>query len=161
MKKLLLGFACLFGIVYSSYAQYPIPSYNVPVNPTAAFIDQTITPALTKDAPMEKRRVGVQASHTSPDSTSNRVTVYVFRVDKSIILGPYYLNGDYPLYVDIDGQEWGVLVQAEHKVDVSVWIESYASILKPSRDIGLPSLYLGHLSMLMNDTNKITLIKNS
>jgi hypothetical protein len=72
---------------------------------------------------MEKRRVGVQASHTSLDSTSNRVTVYVFRRDKSIILGPFYLNADNPLYVDIDDQAWGVLVQSEHEVDISVWFE--------------------------------------
>ena len=123
MKKLILSFTCLLGIIISSYAQYPIPSYNVPVYPAAAFVDQTITPAVTKDAPMQKRRVVIQVSSSSPESTSNRVTVYVFRIDKSIILGPYYLNGDSPLYVDIDDQEWGVLVQAEYKVDVSVWFE--------------------------------------
>jgi hypothetical protein len=42
------------------------------------------------------------------------------------------------LYVDIDDQAWGVVVQTEHEVNVSVWTEEYSDIFKPRNDMSLP-----------------------
>jgi hypothetical protein len=40
MKKSMLLFMCFFGMVLNTHAQYPIPSYNVPVFPQATLYSQ-------------------------------------------------------------------------------------------------------------------------
>ena len=131
MKKYILIIICTCGIVLNIHAQYPIPSYNIPVFPRANFTEESITPAMFKKmAPMEKVRFGIQATQSQPDSIPNITTVYVYRLDKSIILGPFYITGSNTLYVDIDSQQWGVLVSSLYPEDVSVWTEEFTSIFK-------------------------------
>jgi hypothetical protein len=74
-------------------------------------------------APMEKRRLGIHVSQLIADTVSNSVIIYVYSLDGQTILGPFYLTGNETIYVDIDDRLWGVLVESESKVKVSVWIE--------------------------------------
>jgi hypothetical protein len=134
MKKRILFFIGFLGIVLTSYAQYPIPSYNVPVFPNATFKDQCKTTSFKKDAPMRKRRIIVQTSQLMPDSGSNVITVYVCRLDKSIILGPFYMDNNSTISVEIDDQEWGVAVHSQNEIDVSVWIEEYGALYHKDKD---------------------------
>jgi len=123
MKKSLFILICCFGIAFNTYAQYPIPSYNVPVFPRATFSQGLITPLQQRYAPMEKRRLGIHVSQLIADTVSNSVIIYVYSLDGQTILGPFYLTGNETIYVDIDDRLWGVLVESESKVKVSVWIE--------------------------------------
>jgi len=126
MKKLILFLICIAGFIELSHAQYPIPSYMVPVFPKATFVGDGIAPpAKKKMAPLAKRSVIITTTHSSPDSIPNVITVYIVRTDKSIILGPYYMTDNDRLEVEIDDQQWGVLVESEMKVDVSIWYEEY------------------------------------
>ena len=123
MKKSSLILICCLGIALNIYAQYPIPSYDVPVFPSATFSQGLATPLQQRYAPMEKRRLGIHVSQNITDSVSNTVTIYVYSLDGQTILGPYYLTGNETIYVDIDDRLWGVMVESEFKVRVSVWIE--------------------------------------
>jgi hypothetical protein len=134
MKKLILLFMCFWGIVVNNYAQYPIPSYNVLVFPKATFKQSAITPALQKEAPMAKRIIVIHVDQTIPDSGTNVVTVYVYSLDGETVLGPYYLTGNSTIYVEIDDRDWGVLVELQEKVYVSVWIDVYTSIFNLNID---------------------------
>jgi len=117
-----------FGIVLNIYAQYPIPSYSVPIFPKGTFNQFGITPGSGEDGPMDKRAVGVQVLQTMPDSETNIVTIYVYNLQDSTVLGPYYVTGDSTLYVPIGDGDWGVLVESEEKVVVSVWIQDYVTL---------------------------------
>jgi hypothetical protein len=123
MKKMSFILICCFGIAFNIYAQYPIPSYNVPVFPGATFSQGLITPSQQKYAPMEKRRLGIHVSQLIADTVSNSVIIYVYSLDGQTILGPFYLTGNETIYVDIDDRLWGVLVESGSKGKVSVWIE--------------------------------------
>jgi hypothetical protein len=133
-KPILLFFICFIGITLNNFAQYPIPSYNVPVFPKATFKQSVITPALQKEAPMAKRIIVIHVDQMMPDSGTNVVTVYVYSLDGTTILGPYYMTGSGTLYVEIDDRDWGVLVESQEKVNVSVWFEEYASLFDLNTD---------------------------
>ena len=122
MKKLILVLLCFYGIILNNYAQYPIPSYNVLVFPKATFMDGTTIPNIFKKYdPMEKIRIVIQILQKTPDSIPIVTTVYAEKTDKSVILGPFYIKGNNTLYIDVDDENWGVLVESDYPEDVSVW----------------------------------------
>jgi len=51
------------------------------------------------------------------------VAVWVFTIDQTTILGPFYLGCDQILEVPIDDRAWGVLIESEDEILVDVWIE--------------------------------------
>lgn len=128
MKKSILLVMYCFGIVLNIYAQYPIPSYNVPIFPAGTFNQSEITPTKGKDAPMEKQVIIIHVSQTMPDSETNVVTIYVYNLQDSTVFGPYYVTGDSTLNIPIGYGDWGVLVESEEKVFVSVWIQESPSL---------------------------------
>jgi hypothetical protein len=125
MKKLIL-FIFYSGIALSIYAQYPIPSYNVPVCPRATFTEKGIVLQSKKNAPAGKKVIIIHIVRQTSDSIRNTITVYVYSLDGTTILGPFYVTSDTTLTVQIDERDWGVLVNDQYEVEVSVWIEELA-----------------------------------
>jgi hypothetical protein len=122
MKKLLL-IIYYSGIALSMNAQYPIPSYNVPLCPRATFTEKGIVPQSKKNAPAGKKILIIHIGHMTPDTIRNMITVYVYSLDGTTILGPFYVTSDTTLTIPIDEREWGVLVNDQCEVEVSVWID--------------------------------------
>jgi hypothetical protein len=125
MKKLfLLIVLILFFGIQDLFAQYPIPSYNVGVDPTAYFIEginhKIILP--NTDA---KRKVIIRITCPPTDGYTCSATVWVFSLDGETRLGPYRMNGGDILEVEIDEKEWGVRVDSEERVIVDVWTDGF------------------------------------
>lgn len=119
MKKLYCFILFLAGAgVMLSYAQNPIPSFNVPVYHVANFQEQS-RKCLTEQHGRAQRTMVVDTK----GSHSSITIVYVYSLDKQDIFGPYTMVGEETLFVDIDSREWGVLVESEDHVTVDVWIE--------------------------------------
>ena len=126
MKKstiLLFMFIALFGIEAKpqNIPLYPIPSYNVDVNGFANFQENTQSQAIVQ--PADKRVLDVQVKSVS-GSNDCQATIWVYTLDNSILLGPYTVYCNQPYQVAIDPSElWGVLVDMDEDLLVSVWID--------------------------------------
>lgn len=101
-------------------AQNPIPSYDVLVNTQGTFTESFDGGAVTDG----KRKVLITGTSTS-ESTSPvcHATVYVGSTDMQTILGPFALTCGVTLEVEIDDRQWGVLVNSDTAIIISVWIE--------------------------------------
>ena len=126
MKKivfLLLFFT--FGLMLAkSYAQYPIPSFRVPVDSRANFQEKNNI-IFDKDSLVYgKRRICSSVVCEGSTKGECSATVWVFSLDGKDILGPFTVMGGTTLYVNIDDREWGVYVHTNDELTVSVWIES-------------------------------------
>jgi hypothetical protein len=108
----------LFLVSKLSIAQNPIPSYNIPVYLMANFLEGA------KDAqPKGKKKIKVMGTCNNSSKTTCLATVYAYSLDQQTILGPYTLAGGQTLSIDIDDRDWGVFVQSDDHIIVSVWIE--------------------------------------
>jgi hypothetical protein len=106
------------------YAQtirpWPIPFFNIPVFGRALF-QENLHP--TNDNTEGRRRVHIEvSSQKTPDTLTNPVTVCIYSLDHTTVLGPYSVNYGVTLTVDIDDRDWGVMVESSVTVIVSVWI---------------------------------------
>jgi hypothetical protein len=101
-----------------SIPTYQIPSYNVPVVGAADFREgsATVRTEMTK----QKRQVNVVVT-ADPGKSRSSATVWVYSIDLTTILGPFNINFNEVLTVDIDQRDWGVLVESQEKVIVGVW----------------------------------------
>ena len=118
MKKIICLTLFLFGIgVMPVSAQNPIPSYNVPVYHAANFQEQNKS-SNANHSTLGKRVIIVNAQ----GAPTTKTTIYVYSLDLRDILGPFKLEGEDILYVDIDMREWGVYVESEGDLVVDVWI---------------------------------------
>jgi hypothetical protein len=133
MKTLLLILMCCLGIVLNNYAQYPIPSYNIPVQLKAIFLEKRITNP-EKDSQKSKRRIVIQSTHLKSNLQPCTATVWVFSEDGRTTFGPFELPENSTLYVDIDEREWGVLVECDCEMIISVWIEGSKSKLNTTME---------------------------
>ena len=124
MKKLLSISILLIVAMgfYPSNAQniptYPIPSYNVEVNGYANFREGTVTH--NPDSPEEKRVVNVEVRIPAINQDC-QATVWIYTLDYTTVLGPYTVNCNEPLSIPVDDREWGVLVETNEPLSVSVW----------------------------------------
>jgi hypothetical protein len=135
MKKILSVTFFLFagfgitGVHSQLVPTYTIPSYDITVNGYADFRENfnDLRPNQTEG----KRDVDVQVKSgtRSPDC---QATVWVYTLDRNTVLGPYTLSCEDILQVEIDDNEWGVLVLSGADVNISVWIGSSDSF-KPQR----------------------------
>ena len=124
MKKiLLLTISILTLTVVIAKAGNPIPSFNVPVNNQAVFTED---PSGDNNPPLyEKRDMNVQngtaGSHRPIGHGNGTISVYVYRVDHSITLGPFTIPYGESIDVKIDGGRWGVSTITGFRDVVSVW----------------------------------------
>ena len=121
MKKILCFLFLLFAAITSNYAQHPIPSYGVKVNPTAAFTEQSN--CLLKAAGiMAKREINIKV--TCSGTLSCNANIWIYSLDGQNIYGPFQVAGGETFTFPIDDREWGVLVESEDDVLVDVWIDN-------------------------------------
>jgi len=101
-------------------AQNPIPSYNVPVAGKATF-QETPTIGVIKYTD-EKRDINVQNNGGGTSAPQGAViTVVIYRLDMSQVLGPYSVQEGQTLSIQIDNQRWGVAAQSNYATTMSVW----------------------------------------
>jgi hypothetical protein len=111
---------CLQGTFAQTIRPWPIPSYNIPVFGRALF-QENVHPS--NDNTEGRRRVHIEvSSQKTPDTLTNPVTVWIYSLDHTTVLGPYSVNYGVTLTVDIDDREWGVMVESSQTVVVSIWI---------------------------------------
>lgn len=106
----------MFPLYSQNYPVYAIPSFGIPVSGVALFKDATSTAPLPVKG---KRSVNVSVRGTP----SAQASVIIYTLDGSYSLGPYLVQTGQTLTVEIDEREWGVMVNSEENVLVSVWIE--------------------------------------
>ncbi len=118
---LLCVILCAIQSTAQSIPTYPIPSYNVEFSGYADFREAYHE----QNAPsgLEKREVNVEIK-SSGASTPCSVRVWVYRLDQSITLGPYTAYCEQLLTVEIDENEWGVLIQSTTDVEADVYISN-------------------------------------
>jgi hypothetical protein len=122
MKKIILiSVMLMFVSLNYLVASKPIPAYNVKINSTTNFIERgggnsgfTFTEG--------RRQVNVESSTTHTGPISGYTFVYVYKLDFSVVLGPFKLYPDNVLSVDIDEDKWGVLVQTDQDLSITIWI---------------------------------------
>ena len=122
MKKrfLFLIFLVFWGVL-SLKAQFPIPSYNIPVTHAVNFEESTNKP-IVKEATKGKRKIKVIV-RSEESGGSCEATVWIYSLDQMDILGPFTVSCEELLSVEIDERDWGVLVQSDNHVYADVWIE--------------------------------------
>ena len=104
-----------------SIPTWPIPSYGISVTGFGNFLPQQVkSPVDNLD---KKREVHIHLRSASAEQPECSATVWVYRVDYSIILGPYAMLCGETLDVEIDEEDWGVLVQTTYSVVVDVWYD--------------------------------------
>jgi hypothetical protein len=131
MKKIiLLTISILMVSVAFAKAGNPIPSYNVPISNKDYFVEDNSLP--NAFAPCDEKR-DMNISNDTPgskqlgsggfSSNSGNIAVYIYRLDQTIILGPYVLAPGEKLTIRIDGNLWGVTTQTNPNelAYVSVW----------------------------------------
>ena len=126
MKKIfLLTISILMVTAVFAKAQgaNPIPSYNVPVENKVYF--QENNSILGNYNPnKEKRDMNVSNDGSGGNKNvpeSSAVTVYIYRLDQSVKLGPFIIPAGETLTIPIDLNQWGVYTQTNNPTNVSVW----------------------------------------
>jgi hypothetical protein len=135
MKKTFLFTIMLVSLGFiHSYSQgipvYPIPSYNVSVNGYANFMENTQSQIIVY--PAEKREVDVEVK-TPSGSSDCQATAWVYSLDNTTVLGPFAVDCNEPLQVEIDDRAWGVLIDTDEELLVSVWINSIESMIQKGK----------------------------
>lgn len=101
---------------------YPIPSYNVPIDSGYAhFYERGVSTLF--DITLEKRDAHVKMVNQTPGLSDCRSQVWIYSLDGLDIMGPYAVLCGETLTVEIDERAWGVLVETDSAVLVDVWIE--------------------------------------
>ncbi len=102
----------------------PIPSYNVPVANNAYFQEDNSILG-NYDPSKEKRDINVSndgaGSKSNVTNELSSITVYIYRLDQSVILGPFIIPAGETLTMPIDVYQWGVYTQTNNPTNVSVW----------------------------------------
>ncbi len=120
MKKFVLILSALIiALGFQVLAVKPIPSFHVPMFNIANFQEKSHP---GKWGAKEKRDMNVQSTVASggPKATA---AIWIYRLDFSTILGPFYLEDNDKITVEIDEHEWGTLVFTSDRMDISVWVD--------------------------------------
>jgi hypothetical protein len=125
MKKILfLTISILFVTVVFAKAGNPIPSYNILVTGKAYFQEDNSN-LNTNGAIYRKRHINVSNDGTpatnGPIIGGSSIVVYIYRLDNSIVLGPFEISEGQPITVPIDNNSWGVSAEATSPTLISVW----------------------------------------
>ena len=126
MKKILLLTIMLFLVTVNfAKAGDPIPSYNVSLTGKAIFQEaNSVSIQLNNPPSKEKRDMNVTdgGSANGPVGGSP-IVVYFYRLDQTIVLGPYYLTTGQTMSIPIDNSPWGVSTISDSQTIVSVWAD--------------------------------------
>lgn len=123
-KVMFLVISVLLVTAVSAKAGNPIPSYNFQLTKNANFQETNFG---TGNSDLSKDRRDMNVSNDGPGSYkpggngSGWITVMIYRLDYSVMMGPYFVRQGQTLTVPIDGHPWGVYAHASHKSTISVW----------------------------------------
>lgn len=120
LSILLMIFIGITNCLAQHLSTYPIPSYNVIVDPAANFTQ--LLQLAKKEIPKEKRGITVKMRQVSQPCDYS-ATIWFYSLDQTTILGPYTLQCGESMRVEIDEREWGVLVKSDNIVIVDVWYD--------------------------------------
>lgn len=104
-------------------AANPIPSFNVPVIDKAYFQEDKSASG-GYGLSMEKRDINVSNDGSAGNGNgpvSTALSVYIYCLEESIVLGPFIVPPGETLTVPIDGNSWGVFAQTNNPTIISVW----------------------------------------
>jgi hypothetical protein len=124
MKKLFfISVLVCFAGINQLFSANPIPSYNVLVLGKASFQEST-KPIIGNTVPDEKRQMNVQSSTASPTKgfAGFILRARAYRLDGSMVLGPFYFQVGQTLQISIDDRAWGVEISSDQPSRESVWI---------------------------------------
>ena len=121
MKKLIIFLMILaLGAGINSQASKPIPSYKDHVSKAANFQEKHLGNFGPDNGIKGKRYMVVVAQVIGP--SKDPIIIWVYSLDGRDIQGPFVINdGDGQIQAEIDGREWGALVQCEDKCIVTVY----------------------------------------
>ncbi|MDP4281001.1 MAG: hypothetical protein Q8867_02520, partial [Bacteroidota bacterium] len=85
---LVLFVSCLYSAKSQNVPNYPIPSYNIPVDGIANFRNALSQKDTCKN-PKEKRDAYIHLKSASIGNPECRATVWLYSLDQTTILGPY------------------------------------------------------------------------
>jgi hypothetical protein len=127
MKKILfLTISILIVTVVFAKAGNPIPSYNILVTGKAYF--QEDNSSLNSNGPIDAKRQVTVSNDGSPATNGpiiiggSSMVVYIYRLDNSIVLGPFVISETQTITVPIDGSSWGVYAETNSPTLISVWM---------------------------------------
>lgn len=122
MKKLISFLMILIlGAGIHLQASKPIPSYKVQVSKDANFQEKTNRPNGPNYDLAGKRDMIIWITVAGP--STDPISIWVYSLDKQDILGPYILYDSGEISVPIDDRNWGVIVQCDVQVTVSVYTD--------------------------------------
>jgi len=159
MKKISFVYFLFFSLLFifsalpgkNAFGQNPIPSNNVLVQGQAVFVEGIDISGPTD----EKRKICISSTCGNTESSETcDATVYVATTDQQTVLGPYSLPGGETLSVEIDDNQWGVLVVADMPVVISVWIETVQD--SPIQPISVPDKRLSTILMFRTPPDQPT-----
>jgi len=126
MKKIfLLTISILMVNIVFAKTGNPIPSYNFLLTSNATFQENNPGGPVNYNHPSDEKRdmdVTNGASGNGPTGGCS-IVVYIYRLDNSIVLGPYSVPSGQTLTVPIDGNAWGVAVSTNSPTYISVWAD--------------------------------------
>ena len=108
-KQVLFSVFFVVSIFFSAnvFAQYPIASYDTPVNTGTYFsMDQSQSPAMSA----EKRKMNIDTTDPDTAPTAGFVTFMVYSLDMQSFQGPYTLQVGTSKSIEIDERPWGLVV---------------------------------------------------
>jgi len=127
MKKILfltISLLMITAVFAKVRAANPIPSFSVLLTDQATFQEDPSIP-ISSNLILEKRDMNVSndGSPLSDGPGTPTITVYIYRLDRSVILGPYTISVGARISVPIDGNRWGVYAQTNSPTMISVWTD--------------------------------------
>ena len=124
-KQVLFSMFFVVSIFFSAnvFAQFPISSYDTPVNPQTYF---TMSHASNPAMSAEKRKMNVNTTDPDTAPTVGYVTFVVYSLDMQTFKGPYTIEVGSSKTIDIDERQWGLVVLRldGSKCNMSVYTDS-------------------------------------
>jgi hypothetical protein len=126
MKKILflaISILMVTAVFAKVKASNPIPSYNVLVTNESTFLE-SISILIIYAPSDEKREMNVTNEGSAGNGNGpvgSFISVYIYRLDQSVKLGPFIIPAGETLTVPIDGYNWGVFTQTNNPTYMSVW----------------------------------------
>lgn len=122
MKKIMLFGILLFFVSFlkinaQGIKTYPIPSYNILSNGSSNFKEMVAKNILFQSRGHREVNVKNSGGQLCP------IQIWVYSIDGQSILGPFTVNPDETIRIEIDEREWGVYSESECEAIISVWIE--------------------------------------
>ena len=108
-KQVLFSVFFVVSIFFSAnvFAQYPISSYDTPVNTGTYFaMSHASNPAMSS----EKRKMNVDTTDPDTAPTAGFVTFMVYSLDMQSFQGPYTIQVGTSKNIKIDNRQWGLVV---------------------------------------------------